>query len=88
MAVLGLCCCRGFSLVSVSRGYSLVMVSELFLFFGGTCDAVCGILVLHQGSNRCPPALEAWSLNHWAAREVPRWLLLLQSMGSGACEFH
>ena len=88
MAVLGLCCCKGFSLVSVSRGYSLVVVSELLIiFFEGTCGAVCGILVLHQGSNLCPPALEAWSLNHWTAREVPWWLLLLPSVGSGACGF-
>ena len=26
MAVLGLCCCAGFSLVAVSGGYSLVIV--------------------------------------------------------------
>ena len=30
----------------------------------------CGILVLQQGPE--PPVLEAWSLNHWTAREVPR----------------
>ena len=28
MAVLGLCCCTGFSLVGVSKGSSLVVVSE------------------------------------------------------------
>ena len=87
MAVLGLCCCRGFSLVSVSRGYSLVMVSELILFWG---DMWCGLWGLSSapGIKPVPPALEAWSLNHRTAREVPWWLLLLQSMGSGACGFH
>ena len=25
-----------------------------------------------------PPAVEAWSLNHWTAREVPGWFLKLQ----------
>ena len=30
MAVLGLCCCTGFSLAAVSRGYSLVAMCRLF----------------------------------------------------------
>ena len=29
LAVLGLCCCEGFSLVVESRGYSLVVVARL-----------------------------------------------------------
>ena len=29
--MLGLCCCVGFSLVVVSRGYSLVMVPRLLI---------------------------------------------------------
>ena len=32
---------------------------------------VCRILVAHLGIELLPPALEAWSLNHWASREVP-----------------
>ena len=31
MAVLGLCCCVGFSLAAASRGYSLVVVLGLFI---------------------------------------------------------
>ena len=31
LAVLGLLCCRGFSLVSVSGGYSLVMVCRCLI---------------------------------------------------------
>ena len=31
LAVLGLCCCTGFSLVAVSEGYSLVVVNRLLV---------------------------------------------------------
>ena len=31
-----------------------------------------GILVPQLGIEPVPPAVEAWSLNHWTAREVPR----------------
>ena len=31
LAVLGLCCCLGFSLVAASGGYSLVAVSRLLI---------------------------------------------------------
>ena len=44
----------------------------LLLFFFGH-HVACGILVLQPGIEPMPPALEAWSLNHWTAREeVPR----------------
>ena len=33
----------------------------------------CGILVPSPGIEPVPPALGAWSLNHWASREVPRY---------------
>ena len=32
--------------------------------------AACGILVPTQGFKPMPPAVEAWSLNYWTAREV------------------
>ena len=32
---------------------------------------VRGILVPQPGTEPPPPALEAWSLNHWTTREVP-----------------
>ena len=31
----------------------------------------CGILAPRPGTEPVPPAVEAWSLNHWTAREVP-----------------
>ena len=31
----------------------------------------CGILIPQPGIEPTPPALEAWNLNHWTAREVP-----------------
>ena len=31
----------------------------------------CGILVPRPGIELVPPAVEAWSANHWTAREVP-----------------
>ena len=33
--------------------------------------AACGDLVPRPGIKPTPPALEAWSLNHWTTREVP-----------------
>ena len=32
----------------------------------------CGILVPRPGIEPVHPALEAWSPNHWTAREVPK----------------
>ena len=40
----------------------------LFIYFG---NMACGILVLQPGIEPVPPAVEAWSLNHWTSREVP-----------------
>ena len=36
---------------------------------------VCGTLVLQPGIEPVPPAVEAQSLNHWTAREVPFFIL-------------
>ena len=33
-------------------------------------SVACGILVPRPGIETAPPALEAWSLNHWTTREV------------------
>ena len=35
---------------------------------------VHGILVPQPGIKYTPPALEAWSVSHWAAREVPTFV--------------
>ena len=32
----------------------------------------CGILVPRPGIEPTPTSLEAWSLNHWTTREVPK----------------
>ena len=37
----------------------------------------CGILVPQAGIRPTPPALGAWSLNYWTAREVPIVLVLM-----------
>ena len=39
-----------------------------FCFYG---HAACGILVPQPGIESVAPAVEAWSPNHWTAREVP-----------------
>ena len=41
-------------------------------FFLWTHHAARGILVPRPGIEPTPPAVEAWSLSHWTAREVPR----------------
>ena len=43
-------------------------------FFFWPCRAACGILVPQPGIKPAPPAVEAGSLNHWTAREVPQWI--------------
>ena len=40
-------------------------------FFFWPHQAACGILVPQPAMAPTPPALKAWSLNHWTAREVP-----------------
>ena len=75
LAVLGLCCCIGFSLVAASGGYSLVEVSGLRAQAQKWC---CTDLVapLHVGFSW----IRDWTgvshigrqiLYHWATREAP-----------------
>ena len=40
-------------------------------FFLWPCCIVCRILVLQPGIKLAPPAVEAWSPNHWTAKEFP-----------------
>ena len=57
---------------------TLITLSEHWLpckaafFFFWLCHAACGILVPRPGIKPVSPALGAWSLNHWTAREVPK----------------
>ena len=43
----------------------------ILLFFFWPHDVARGILVLQSGIEPVPPAVEAWILNHWTAKEVP-----------------
>ena len=52
-------------------------LSFIYFIFFWPCPTACGILVPPPGIEPAPPALEAWSLNHWTAREVPRFLYFL-----------
>ena len=45
---------------------------KLFFFFFCLHHAACGILVPRPEIEPEPPELEARSLNHWTAKEVPR----------------
>ena len=49
----------------------------VFFFFFRPCWVACGIFVPWPRIKPPAPALEVWSLNHWIAREVPYWCLLL-----------
>ena len=46
-----------------------------FFFFFGPYLAACGILVPPTRDWTCAPAVEAGSLNHWTAREIPKGLI-------------
>ena len=51
----------------------------IFLFFFPEHISVgakaCGILILQPGIKPAPTALQAQSLNHWIAMEVPSYIL-------------
>ena len=50
---------------------SLICSCFSYLLFGGRpCYSTHGILVPQPGMEPMPPAVEAWSLNHWTFREV------------------
>ena len=45
--------------------------TEFFFFFNFWLHHACEILVPQTGIQPKPPAVEAWSLNHYTTREVP-----------------
>ena len=49
--------------------FVVVVVCFLNLFYFWLHCVSCRILVPNQESNPCPTAVEAWSPNHWTARE-------------------
>ena len=55
-------------------GYCILLWAFL-IFFLPHCIAY-GILIPQPGIEPMPAAVEAWSLNHWTAREVPFWAFL------------
>ena len=48
-----------------------------FLKFFGCAMWHVGITVPQPGIEPMPPAVEAWNLNHWTAREVPKFFYFL-----------
>ena len=69
-----------FSIFSTSslatQSFSPEVNTVITFFFGHTARHV-GSQLPNQGSNPCPLALEAWSLNHWTTREVPCYHFLM-----------
>ena len=55
-----------FSLHSSPKGRK-----EFTFFFFWSPHVASGILVPQPGIEPVPPAVEAWSPNHWIAKEVP-----------------
>ena len=56
----------------MSENVLLMFSSRSFMVSFFFCHVTCGILSLHLGIiEPVLPALEAQSLNHWTAREVP-----------------
>ena len=49
-----------------------IHILNLFSFIFWLCSAAWGILVPWPGIKPIAPAVEAWSLNHWTTREVPK----------------
>ena len=52
----------------------MALNNQIFMFcfvLSWLHHVACGILVPWPGIESVPPAVEAWSLNHWTAREVP-----------------
>ena len=59
------------------RFYSSSCISPAFLFLNSWLyNAVCRILVPQPVITLVTPAVEVWSLNHWAARKVPMFPFL------------
>ena len=61
------CCCWD------SRTF---LITFFFFFLFWLHPAAYGILVPQPGMEPNPPALGAWSLNHWTTRKIPFYLAL------------
>ena len=49
------------------RTWNIIGLTELFKIL----KFICFLAAQHMGMEPVPPAVEAQSLNHWTAREVP-----------------
>ena len=56
---------------SKTRDTVLLIFFKTLKKFFWPCHTTYGILVPWPGIKPLPPAVEAWSLNHWTTREVP-----------------
>ena len=56
-------------LVALQKRLMIASGPDSFFFFFGLRCAACGISVPQLGIESVPPAVEAWSPNHWTARE-------------------
>ena len=76
-------------LCSKTLNFPVVFRQKLFvcfLFFSFClCHVACGILVPQPGIEPVPAALEAWSPNHWATREVPQGEVFIGKIWSEGC---
>ena len=59
----------------VHNGLPVQIIRYILFFFSfWLLCAACEILLPRSGIQPVPPAVEAWSVNHWTAREVPKIL--------------
>ena len=60
--------------------HQVLVTAEGFFIaaWGLSCPIACGILVFWPRIEPALPALEAWSLNHWTAKEVPIYFKYVQ----------
>ena len=65
---------RLFSTLSHPHHQNGLIFYSFVLFFSWLFHMSCGISVAQPGIQPSSPALEAWSLNHWTAREGPVFL--------------
>ena len=56
----------------------------IYLFMAAHSEA-CGILVPRPGVEPRSPAVEAWSANHWTAREFPVYMFILHLLYARPC---
>ena len=64
----------------------LAVPGLIFIFIAAYSSCIMWDPVLWPGSNPGPPALQAWSLNHWTTREVPKWRNFFGEFGDSVHE--